>query len=307
MIFKYFWREKIAAVTLFSSALPMLVAGCASYTGEPQRVYSTSEQLQFVKKTFGQPDFASYFALSSEQRRSYRNEYVLAQIYAIDLNYGNYERDLTQELQRVGFASTVTNLALTSVASQIASTAAKDVLTATATGLTGAKAAYDKDILIGRAIPIIQSQMRASRAKVATKIYTSLGRSADEYPLMMAWIDLQALYKAGTLTDGLLDASQRVGAEAIAASDARDYVTITALPSTDQRVTSARDFLYPEGTFSAARAAYLDSLMVNAKHRAFTYLTSESQNFPVVAAELRACMEAFGSAAQCKPGSIQVL
>lgn len=297
--------KKIPCLSLLCF-LAAAISGCASYQGEPRRVYPVEEQIQFVKKTFGYPDFNAYIALPPANRKAYRNEYVLAQIYAIDVNYGVYEADLTREMQSVGFASTVANIGLTTVATQISSTATKNILTATASALTGAKAAYDKDILIARTIQIIQSQMRASRAKVASKIYSNLSRSSDEYPLMMAWIDLQAYFKAGTLTDGLVEAGQTIGADAIAAAEMRDYTVIQARPASDPEVVTLRGFLYPNGTLDAARVGYLDALLVNNRHQAATYIIQNDPQYAGIIAKLFQCMSAYGTAGQCKAGSIMV-
>ncbi|TIU00167.1 MAG: hypothetical protein E5W55_03365 [Mesorhizobium sp.] len=284
------------------------VVGCVpSYQGEPKRVYSVDEQVQYVKKTFGPPNFTAYFALPQDQRRSYRNEYVLAQMFAIDVNYGVYEADLTREMQGVNFASTAANIALTSVATQVSPPGTKNILTATATALSGTKAAYDKDILIERTIQIIQSQMRASRAKVATKIFQSLSRPADEYPLMMAWIDLQSYYKAGTLTNGLVEAGQTIGAAAADSAEIRDYTVIQGLQTKEPTSVAFFDFIYAGNTGGPPdlkRKKYLDSLISGNSKGSYYYFSDGDQKYAETRRKLVECMRSFGTDAQCKPGSI---
>lgn len=230
-------------------------------------------------------------------------------MYAIDVNYDVYENNLTREMQNLNFAATVANIALTAVASQITPPGTKDILTATAAGLTGAKAAYDKEVLIQRTIQIIQSQMRANRDRVARRILQRLNASADEYPLMMAWIDLQAYYKAGTFTDGLVEAGHTVGTQALAAADERNFVTIEGIAANDEQFTAFRTFIYAgnlDGSIDPARIKYLRSLMSKRTHDVLYYFSEKDPVLDGVRKAFLDCAQKYQTSAACKPGSIQV-
>ena len=127
---------------------------------------------------------------------------------AIDLFYSQYEASLTRERQNVGFFATVAQLALTTSATLLSSPATRTIITATATGLTGAKESYDKNILIDRTIDVLQKQMRAQRQLVKAKVIQRLALGTAAYPLELALGDLEDYYRASTLTGALIGAEQ---------------------------------------------------------------------------------------------------
>ncbi|MGO7919435.1 hypothetical protein ACC755_09740 [Rhizobium ruizarguesonis] len=245
---------------------------------------------------------AVYIGKTAEQQRTYRNEYVLAQMYTLDVKYNRYESDLTKEMQRLGFGAAVTNIALTSVASQIASVQAKNVLSATAAGLTGVKAAYDKDVLLDRTVQIIQSQMRASRAEVAARIFTRLKLPADDYPLMMAWMDLQEYYKAGTLGSALIDAGEEAGDRSLAATSEKNMIVVKGASPRDPEVLTLRGFLYPDGSkLDRKRYQYLYKALANQQHEPLFYIAGQGSE--AVRTQLLRCAASY-TTSPCAAGSI---
>lgn len=213
------------------------------------------------------------------KRKSFRNNYVLCRMGAIKAKYIVYDADLTREMQTTGFSAAVTNIALTSVASQITPVKTKDILSATAAGLTGAKAAYDKDILADRTVQIIQGQMRASRAEVEARIFSRLDLPDDDYPLMMALIDLQDYYQAGTFGNGLNDVRDAVGERTLEATNARDMVVVRGASASDPEIQALRAFLYggtTGGKLNPSRFAYLQSLLTDQSKVVIDYLAGEA-------------------------------
>ena len=155
-------------------------------------------------------------------------------MYAIDFYYSEYEGQLTRERQDIGFISTVANLALTSSATLIDAKEAKTILAAAATGLTGVKASYDKEILIEKTITILQQQMRTRRKEVKVTILGRLSLDTGSYPLELALIDLEAYYRAGTITGALVDVSEATGARLAQASAIEEQVVVARFaPVTD--------------------------------------------------------------------------
>lgn len=154
-------------------------------------------------------------------------------MYAVDLYYTEYERQLTRERQDVGFISTVASLALTSSATLFAAESTKTILAAAATGLTGVKAAYDKEILIEKTISILQQQMRTRRKEVKVRILKRLSFDTGSYPLELALIDLEAYYRAGTITGALVDVSEATGERlAVARAIEEEFVVKKFTPVT---------------------------------------------------------------------------
>lgn len=194
----------------------MLVGCAASFKGGPERLFSVNEETQSIKQSLsyvGGPEwYQQYVQSSGAGKRELRDQIVFARMYAIDLFYSQYEAQLTSERQNVGFFSTLASLALTSSATLVADATAKSILSATTTGLTGAREAYDKNILIERTISVLQQQMRAQRLIVRTKIVQRLTNGVEIYPLEFALIDIEDYYRAGTITGALIGAEETAGA-----------------------------------------------------------------------------------------------
>jgi hypothetical protein len=127
----------------------------------------------------------------------------------------------------VGFYSTVASLALTSSATLVAANETKSILSALATGLTGTREAYDKEILIEKTITILQQQMRTRRKEVKVTILERLGRDTATYPLELALTDLESYYRAGTLTGALIDVSEATGFRLSEARRLEEEVVVT--------------------------------------------------------------------------------
>lgn len=213
----------------------LALTGCtASIQGAPERLYSVSSEADLVKDLTGSEWNAEYARSRGQRRRELRDQITLARMYAIDIYYSEYEGQLTRERQDVGFFSTIANLALTSSATLVGAKESKTILAAAATGLTGVKAAYDKEILIEKTITILQQQMRTRRKEVKIRILDRLSLDTGSYPLELALIDLEAYYRAGTITGALVDVSEATGARLAQVSAIEEQVVVTKFrPVTD--------------------------------------------------------------------------
>ena len=63
--------------------------------------------------------------------------------------------------------------------------------------------------------------MRARRADIAARLLDGTRYSTDQYPLAAALSDLEAYYRAGTFTGGVLATTEVVAADARAAEEAK--------------------------------------------------------------------------------------
>jgi hypothetical protein len=172
--------------------------------------------------------------MDENTRVKYRNDWIAARMYAIDIQYTAYESALTRERQSVSFGAAATTLGLTTASGLIAPVATKNLLTGLAGFVTGTRAAYDNDILLAHSVQWIQSQMQATRATVYNRILTGMRLSTTAYPLAAALSDLEAYYRAGTFTGGLLATSQVVAGDAQAAEDDKaNIVEVKFSPTTN--------------------------------------------------------------------------
>jgi hypothetical protein len=163
-------------------------------------------------------------------------------MYAIDLNYFLGEADETHERQEAEFLAAAANIGLTSASVLTPAVSTKNILTGIAGGITGVNAAYGDKVLLNKTIQVLQSQMRAERARVAVKLYAGMKLPASQYGLGMALSDLEAYYRAGTITGALIDLSNSVGVDAVQAKLAKDSFVVDYGYAVDTTATSLRAF-----------------------------------------------------------------
>lgn len=291
---------------LFSTLfLICAISGCSPiYTGSPPRVFSVNEEVADFKKDFGSPDFRSYFSLSDNQQVSYRNNYVAARMYAIDLNFSEFERRLQTDSSQLDVAGSVANIALTQTSTLIAPVGTKNILTSVAAGLTGTQAAYEQKVFLGKTVQLLESQMEIDRNRAATRIYQRLSLPASQYSLALAMSDLEAYYQAGTMASAQINISHDVGERALASSDERAQVVLAATPSTDSNYQRLLTFLYPNGTsgnIDQDRRRYLKSLFVSP---AELMVVIQSNSYTSARGTLVSCADLYLKSTPCKPKTI---
>jgi len=252
---------RILAVIFILSAL----AGCVpSLKSGPDRVFARDYEAAAIRDQFGFPDFQAFSALSDRHKIDFRNQFISARMYAIDLQYTSYEAGLTKERQEIGFLGSVTSIALSSTASLVAADITKNVLSAASAGLTGAQAAYNDEVLLQRTMQVLQSQMRANRARVSAQIIQRMRLPSSEYPLGMALSDLESYYQAGTITGALVQVHETLGQEVAAAEVAKDAAILRSTRTSDTPSRLLLAYLYPNGAAGRrdeARAQRLTALL----------------------------------------------
>jgi len=206
--------------------------GCVSISDGPERLYPVSVETQAIRDSLPKIDFIQFVNLNEPLRFKYRNDWIAARMYAIDIQYTAYEGALTKERQNVGFGATAATLVLTTASQLFTPVVTKNVLTGAAGVVTGARAAYDNDVLLAHSVQWVQSQMRTQRTIVAERILRSTRLSTKDYPLAAALTDLEDYYRAGTFTGGLLGTSEALGAEArFAEATKADRIEIAFSPT----------------------------------------------------------------------------
>lgn len=200
----------------------IFLSGCAqgpiASFRQPNRLYDISSEEEGIKDRLHQLQSG---LIKSE---SDRNEIISLRMYAIDLQYTKYESQLTHEDQGINLAATAVNLGLTGASTVIPSLQATHIVSAVATGLTGATTAYDKEILLSKTMQNVQTQMRTNRMTQAAKIIANMDCSLAKYPMGMALSDLEAYYRAGTLTAGLISLSTTLAQAEDDAKNKKDSV-----------------------------------------------------------------------------------
>jgi hypothetical protein len=197
----------------FLSACSVALAGCLPSTGTPERLYPVVDEMNVVRTTQEElvRQYNFYVFSNPAQAKLVRNEIIAQRMYAVDVQYTQYENALTREGQEVSFGTLATAGALGTASTLFTPVVTKSVLSGLSTVTLATKGHYDSEILLAQTIRTIQKQMRASRNLIAANISAKLVQSVTEYPLSAALSDVEDYYNAGTLTTGVIDTSTTVG------------------------------------------------------------------------------------------------
>jgi hypothetical protein len=167
-------------ITVMALALPIMISGCASVRGYPERLIESDVALKDVRDIFDRKNIKACDEKKDEAEKiACRNFILSAGMIGVDINFSEFERKLFKEGREASFVATVATLGLTT-AGAMTGTA---VLSGIATGIVGSKEAFDKEILLDQAKNAIHTQMRALRQTVANRIRYGMTRPFDEYPL----------------------------------------------------------------------------------------------------------------------------
>jgi hypothetical protein len=214
---------KLVSVSVSALAL----AGCLPSTGTPERLYPVADEMIVVRTTQEElvRQYNFYVFSNPAQAKLIRNEIIAQRIYAIDVQYTQYENALTREGQEVSFGALATAGALGTASTLFTPVVTKSVLSGLSTVILATKGHYDSEILLAQSIRTIQKQMRASRNLIAAGISAKVVQSVTDYPLSAALSDVEDYYNAGTLTTGVVDTSTTVGIQEDSSKDIKQAVT----------------------------------------------------------------------------------
>lgn len=153
-----------------------------------------------------------------------RNDLVTAYMLAADIEYGRYEAGLLDQIRRNDFASSISILTLTAVATISGNPELARGFSTAAGLVAGGQKAYTTDQLLNQTISVLQEQMRASRAAQRERILTKLGEPYQNWTFCLALQDAQAYERAGTLNAALAEISATASAARRANEAAADAV-----------------------------------------------------------------------------------
>lgn len=193
----------LAAAATISACLP-------SIEGGPERLYTVEEETKLAREIASPTNYERYANASAPEQKRLRNQVIFARMYANDVLFSEYEEKLTRERQDVPFYVQLAQTALTTTGSLVGGAQTKAVLHAVVTGLATTKTSYEKDILIEKTIDVLQKQMRAQRKAIRATMIRNLELPVSRYPLYFALTDLEAYYRAGTITGALNGVSTSV-------------------------------------------------------------------------------------------------
>jgi hypothetical protein len=132
----------------------------------------------------------------------------------MDISFNAFQEALYKEGVDYGIATDWAVLALDAAGTLVGGAGTKAALAATSGGLTGAKAAFDKNVYFDKTIPAVLAKMVATRKEILVKLRGGLTRTTEEYSLTQALVDLEDYYYAGTIPGAIIGIAETAGAEA---------------------------------------------------------------------------------------------
>jgi hypothetical protein len=194
------------------------LAACAGIRAAPPSPIADLDVAMVRLEQEYAPDRIANCLAQSPPQTACRDSIVQALIIAIDLRYADFELGFFDTNRYTGFAATLATLGLGAAAS-VSSGGTSKVLAAAITGITGAREAFNKDVLAEQTSSSLLTAMRAQRNMVSLRIRDGLQHSAKEYPLGIALADTIAYFRAGTIVGALTGVTEAVGVQSQRAHD----------------------------------------------------------------------------------------
>ena len=225
--FKSSTRASLAPLLFLISVLP----GCAGLAAGPRSpipdiertiVGSSDAANDGLQANYTAAEVSRCFGRSLEREeaeaRDCRDRIVQALVTAINLRYAEFEVGFFDANRYTSLATTLAALGL-STAGAVSGAGVTQALSAAAAGMTGARTAFNREVMQEQTSAALLTAMRAQRNIADLRIRSGLRLSAREYPPGVALSDVYALYRAGTIPGAIAGVTQAVGVQGQAAQE----------------------------------------------------------------------------------------
>ncbi|MEA3038070.1 MAG: hypothetical protein QOE79_583 [Sphingomonadales bacterium] len=173
-------------------------------------------------------------------------------MYAVDVAYNAYERQLLDTVRSTDLGASLASLSLSTLAATIHDVDVARGASTANTIVSGSHTALTKDALLNQSLGVLQSQMRASRAAQRTLILQRLSLPYENWNSCLALSDVAAFEQAGTLNAALVAVAQSTAR----ASQDNEAKAAQAIPSvvysTSPLPVALRAYLRPTDPNAAA-------------------------------------------------------
>jgi hypothetical protein len=207
-----------APAGVFRGTVVALVAlaliGCATgrRPGFPRQSLDDTAQISKLEEKFDLAGKLSDYNFGSENR-SARNQIVNQKLVLTDLQYNRFVSDFAFEKQTLDTITDVIVLGLSIGSTAVGAAGTKTLLSAIASGVTGAKLSIDKNFYYEKTVSVLVTAMNAQRKTALIPIIRGMSQSVEEYPLGQGLADLDAYYRAGTFLGALQAIQADAGAK----------------------------------------------------------------------------------------------
>jgi hypothetical protein len=248
-----------------------MLSACASFDARPQPAISEKPVLKQARdydylKAQGDVSAAIRSGIPTAtqlaQAKLARDKFIGLQIQAIDYRYQQFLRHLSRQFRGSGLALDILGFGLSGAASVAGAGAARG-LAASATAVTGSRAAISRDVFYERTLSALIDEMNAARDQAKVALLTGMKQPISEYPLEIALIDLRAYEGAPSLDTALQKLSRS------ASDDARQAAfnvaaTRACVPAPDSFVLRGQLASHLRGLTGAANLPKLQAIAAQA-------------------------------------------
>jgi hypothetical protein len=205
------FARNIKAV-IITFGLVGIMTGCAPLQGYPKDPEDTDATLVSLQPYFNGTADREYSAITdATQRKQKRDDIIRGRVWAYDIEFADFEQQLYGEGNAVSLGSDLVGLILGGLTATVGGKATKAALGAAATGVIGANNAINKDLYYQKTIPALLAQMDADRLQALAPITAGMKQSDADYPLIQAYIDLDAYKTAGSIPAAINAVNKNAG------------------------------------------------------------------------------------------------
>lgn len=183
--------------------LAFLASGCASLSGMPDRTVArpvfttlqTSEEIK-IPACVGP-------SLPSNYDQVQRNFWIEVYLVCVDDQYDKFIEQLQQTKTQWAIGSGILDLTFKVASSLTPSAGVKANYAAAGTLLTGSYTVIDKEAFMEKTVSALTAAMDAKRKDALLPIFRGMQQAPTQYPVAVAFRDLLAYQRAGSLVAGL--------------------------------------------------------------------------------------------------------
>lgn len=215
--------------------LAVALGGCAGLRNGPDTLITTRNNSYLaVRDTIKDAIISDCLNVSApidttQNQEQRRNRLVSAYMFAVDVAYNEYERNLLDSIRQNDLGAATASLALSSIGSVVQLENLARALDVANTIVTGTHTAIGRDYLLNQTLTTLQTQMRASRTTQRALILRRLSLSFAQWDSCMAVSDVLAFEQAGTLNAAIA----AVAASAAQANNVAQQQVQRAIPVAD--------------------------------------------------------------------------
>ena len=260
---------------LIITMLVVLLSGCSSTRGFPERAEAVPDKLAKLREKFFLPnvDVLHNYANKDDdqEQRTYRDSVVYGRLLALDMQYALFKRTLYEEAIVSNVSLDVLGLLAGVGGAAVTGADASRVLSSLSGGITGTRASINKNLYYERTLPALLALMDAERDRVRAQILSGLIQTTKVYPLGRALTDLERYLQVGSIPGAIASVTATAGETKTEAS--RELAIIRTKefvdPSAQKRVRTllaSVDALKPGAAWEILKAppSPLDSAILGA-------------------------------------------